>query len=216
MWAPPMTAFNNQTSASLLRNATWPVPPWPVRPWPCCRAGITGPSGPGFSSRLPLWPWGWARVPLLHTCPSMGFWTVGSSFHGTWLRAWPSPDVCWTGRADGLVVTAAVSQEPRAQSHVRGLKEGQGRAGPAGPSWPEHRSPHVPGVRGDWRILQQACPRGCGVCSLEAWTWPGPSPAWVPQVVRTKKGAWCGGPWPGARPGSFLKQVFATRPWQWG
>lgn len=68
VWSPPMTAFDNQASASLLRNATRPV-----RPRPCCWAGIMGPSGPGLSSRLPLWPWGWAGALLLHTRPSMGF-----------------------------------------------------------------------------------------------------------------------------------------------
>lgn len=72
-----------------------------------------------------------------------GLWGAASMGHGS--GPGPSPDVCWTGRADGLAVTAAVSLEPRAQSHARDHEEGQGRAGPTGPSWPEHRSPQFRG-----------------------------------------------------------------------
>lgn len=185
--------------------------------------------GPGLAAGPALWdPPGQASPPASPSGPGAGLghcscthvrawasrlWGAASMGHGSGPGRLQMPAGQGGPMALQSPLLSAWSLGPRVMSvTMRRARAEQGQRGQAGQNTEAPSSV----VRGAWRVLQQACPRGCDVCSLEAWAWPGPSPVWAPQALRIKKGAWCGDAWPGARPGSFLKQVFATRPWQWG
>ena len=123
VWAPPMTAFDNQAAASLLRNATRPV----LAPL----ASLLGRHQGTLRARPPLPPPspapGTGRGSALPQTPEhgvTGLWGAASVWH----HSGPSrlqKTAGWCGAIDGLGF--AVSREPRAQSHSR--EEGQGSPG---------------------------------------------------------------------------------------